>query len=358
MVLEEDDNLDLSKYSKKLFSQGEYDMFPLENTDPDDSYKVDGYGVFKERDSESAVDMLNNIIYHLGAGYDPGALEDKDMGFGATTLNNSVSYADIKEHFDSYKYLYHPSEEHVSINCQTAYIPFEGRIDKKSFQIILSETRPKNLIVVNASQLKVERIRKYVNRNKLNINVEYVMNQDRLDLGENSGIHTFKLSTIPKESVPVDLHPKLLMSTTSRHTHPLDAPYNVSRIYGKFQLNSNTSPKNPGPQISNSSLTPLTQTHQIQLKDIENDQTALSKKEKYLFESSTLFFTDISHRLSDLQKFLSDKGFVLEMINKKLDFEGKVEIWQDPQGDFKINGILCEEYVKIRKLIYEHYSAV
>lgn len=155
----EEEQVDFDAYNIKLFSNSEYEMFPIENEDKDDQYSIDAYGVFKKEDTIDPSKMLNNIIYHLGAGYDPGAFEDMDMGFGSTGLNNSVAYSDVKDHFNTYKYLYQYVDEHVSINCKTAYIPFEGRIDKKSFQIMLTETRPKNLIVVNASEMKVKRIK-------------------------------------------------------------------------------------------------------------------------------------------------------------------------------------------------------
>ncbi|CAI2385550.1 unnamed protein product [Moneuplotes crassus] len=351
-IEEDDEDIDLSGYNSKLFAHTDYDMFPIRNLDKDDTYHIDAYGVFKAEESEDPKNMLNNIIYHLGAGHDPGALEDKDMGFGATTLNNSVSYPEIMDHFKTYKYLHHYTDEHVSIDCKTAYIPFEGRIDKKSFQIMLSETRPKNLIVVNASQLKVERIKKFVMKNNLNINVEYVMNQNGSHAQDNpGGIHTFKINSIPKESIPISLHPVLLSSMKSgKNISIFGSRYNVQRVYGKLSSSSDVADPTPKPSLKYKA--------NYQLSDIPPKDPELQSKEKYLFESSTLFFTDLTHRLSDLQKFLFDKGYNLQMINKKLMYEKKVEIYQDSKGDFKINGMLCQQFLQIRKLIYEHYNAV
>ena len=48
----------------------------------------------------------------------------------------------------------------------------------------------------------------------------------------------------------------------------------------------------------------------------------------------------------------------MRMINKKLNYENKVEIYQDQKGELQIVGQLCEEYIQIRKLIYEHFGRV
>ena len=84
---------------------------------------------------------------------------------------NSVKYEKHREYYENTTFSYLTKSEDVQVLCNTAYIHFEGRIDKKSFQIMINETRPKNLIIVNASQKKYERIEKFVTTNKLNINV-------------------------------------------------------------------------------------------------------------------------------------------------------------------------------------------
>ena len=46
------------------------------------------------------------------------------------------------------------------------------------------------------------------------------------------------------------------------------------------------------------------------------------------------------------------------MINKKLFYENKVEIYQDDQGELHLTGQLCEEYIQIRTLVYNHFGRV
>jgi len=94
------------------------------------------------------------------------------------------------------------------------------------------------------------------------------------------------------------------------------------------------------------------------LVDIDNDKEELNKKEQYLFESKSLFFKDVSYRLSDLQKFLGDQGISMKMLNKKLYYDTKVEIYMDKGGDLQMMGQLCSEYLEIRRLIYDHFEKV
>ena len=56
----------------------------------------------------------------------------------------------------------------IEPRCEIVYIPFEGRIDRVSFEIMLSKVNPKKLIIVNASARKYERIFDYVQDHGLN----------------------------------------------------------------------------------------------------------------------------------------------------------------------------------------------
>lgn len=86
-------------------------------------------------------------------------------------MRSSVKYTKIREYYNSTEFQYNSRVENINIACKIEYINFEGRIDKKSFQIMINETRPKNLIIVDVSLKKFERIKEFVSQNKLNVNV-------------------------------------------------------------------------------------------------------------------------------------------------------------------------------------------
>lgn len=107
-------------------------------------------------------DGKDDIIFGLSFNYDSDPDDKRSM------------YQSIIDYYKNIDMFYSYFDEQILIECQIAYIPFEGRIDKKSFQIILSETRPKNLIIVNSSPKKVDRIKDFVAENKLKIDVFYL----------------------------------------------------------------------------------------------------------------------------------------------------------------------------------------
>ena len=79
---------------------------------------------------------------------------------------------------------------------------------------------------------------------------------------------------------------------------------------------------------------------------------------KPMFEAKSLFLKEVSYRLSDLQKYLTDNGYSLSMLNKVLNYENKVNIFEDNKGDIQVTGVLSKEYLAIRKLVYDHFAKV
>lgn len=49
----------------------------------------------------------------------------------------------------------------VFVKCKVSYLPFEARIDKVTFELLVAKTRPKDLIIINASSNKVDHIRNF-----------------------------------------------------------------------------------------------------------------------------------------------------------------------------------------------------
>lgn len=211
-------------------------MFAFGDEKQERSYDIGQYGVIAKDKDDGMI--LNNIIKQLTSSFDPGAYDDIDMGFGTDAKNNSVAYEYLKEYYNNFDFIYTSVDENVTIECKTCYIPFEGRIDKNSFQIILSETRPKNLIIVNASSKKVERIVNYVKENRLNIKVSHVKNKRSLETqGEIES--NFALQSIPHESPRITLESSLTNLSSNLHHgtvhHSNSDRYIVNRIYGRLR---------------------------------------------------------------------------------------------------------------------------
>lgn len=289
-------DFDIEAFNSRLFATSDYPLFAFGNTD-DNKILVDAYGVHNPMENQDL--YLNNISNNLAGAeeYIGDGADDMDAGIGKPSLNNSVTYDYIKEYYKNHQFLYNCVDENVVIECQTAYIPFEGRIDKKSFQIMLSETRPKNLIIVNASEKKVDRIKHFVNENLLNIKVSYVKD----------GVLSFKIA---RESPMVLIEPNLVNFTSRAFpgtvVFPSSDRYSVNRIYGLLkhkeekdidesqQTQGNIFNKITSPTSIKQFINPVIDSGKAyMLQDLSDDQEGLLKKEHYLFESKSLFFKDV-----------------------------------------------------------------
>jgi hypothetical protein len=267
--------IDINTYNSKLFAKSDYSMFSFcEEEVPGKDISVDQYGVHKEYEGDDLYDNLKNPAKF--------ASEDleSDKLFQNNAKNNSVSYEYLKSFYSSHTLSYSISSEPIPIECQTAYIPFEGRIDKRSFQIILSETRPKNLIIVNASTKKVARISEFIKKSNIPTAVFYIKSQP---------LHF----SIPKESPRVFLPPALTHAHRRFSTplsHHISDRYSVNRLFG------------------------LVKMHEGEYVMADGGEG----KERFLFEGKSLVFRGVGYRLSDLQKFLGEMGLEMVMIGKRL----------------------------------------
>jgi len=217
--------LDIDTYNSKLFSNSEYGMFSLDHMNPDDrGLLIDQYGIVNEDENDQ---LYNNRPETNEQKFTPGDTNANGRTIGETDKkkNYSVTYDYIKKYYDTYDFSYKTVEETIAVECDIAYIIFEGRIDKVSFQIMLNETRPKNLIVVNASEKKVQRIQHYIETNDINIKVSHVR----------QGTLKFQVG---KESSKIMLDPSLVNFShkrfSNRHCSHISERYSVNRIYGKL----------------------------------------------------------------------------------------------------------------------------
>lgn len=55
----------------------------------------------------------------------------------------------------------------ISIKCSVSYLPFEGRIDRVTFELLLFQTGVKNLIMINSGSNKVKHVQQYCEMNKI-----------------------------------------------------------------------------------------------------------------------------------------------------------------------------------------------
>ncbi len=53
----------------------------------------------------------------------------------------------------------------MEVRCAVSYVPFEARMDKVSFELMLIKTQPKQLIAFNTARNKAEKIKEFCDNN-------------------------------------------------------------------------------------------------------------------------------------------------------------------------------------------------
>jgi len=76
------------------------------------------------------------------------------------------------------------------------------------------------------------------------------------------------------------------------------------------------------------------------------------------FAKKSLFFRSQEYRLSDLQAFLHSFNIQTLIIDKGLNYDDRVFLYFDEQGDIRLEGFVSEEYYAIRTLIYSHFGRI
>jgi hypothetical protein len=69
--------------------------------------------------------------------------------------------------------MYHESETQVDVKCGVCYIPFEGRMDSVSFELMLIKAQPKELIIINTTEKKASKIEEFCKLNDLHTKVHF-----------------------------------------------------------------------------------------------------------------------------------------------------------------------------------------
>ena len=70
------------------------------------------------------------------------------MNDAKANIDTYNRFKDLQKEYGQ-KFIYKEQTKDINIKCSVAYLPFEGRIDRVTFELFLHKTQPKNLIMVN-----------------------------------------------------------------------------------------------------------------------------------------------------------------------------------------------------------------
>jgi len=61
-------------------------------------------------------------------------------------------FKDLQERFSrQFEYSVMREKANTAVTCRVSYIPFEARIDRTAFELIVRQTKPQNIIIINSN---------------------------------------------------------------------------------------------------------------------------------------------------------------------------------------------------------------
>ena len=216
-------------------------------------------------------------------------------------------------------------------------------MDRVSFELLILKTQPKNLVLVNGSDAKVNQIVKFCESNQVETKV--------LRANKNRESVKFATSAGVKQ---VFIENQLLKSLALQKV--AHKRFEISRIRGEIH-----------PQLENALIFDELEAPRTGLKGIEEGKTQAVSAQvqaqaaaKQKFERKSLFLMSKEYRLAELQQFLAQQHNIQTcLLDKSLSYQDKIHIYLDKDTkQIKLEGFICPEYFAIRKLIYAHFGRI
>jgi len=224
--------------------------------------------------------------------------------------------------------------EDIVVKCKVLYLDFEGRSKAKDIKGIISQVKPRKVVIIHGTNRDKKSLKTYCERPGLNASVYIPKNGKMLDIMSETGV------------VNVELPPELLQRLS-------------------FQ-----SIKNTGYEIAwlDSQYTEQKSDDDDDDDDEEEEQKTKKGKKKFAtlqpapYEKiqghTAVFLGNI--KFAELKRFLITKGH-------NADFHGGIMVCDDrrvtirkevneKRAKIRVQGTLCSQYFKVRDLIYEQYS--
>ena len=90
-------------------------------------------------------------------------------------LKPALKFEGVHAWFDGAEFRYEEEEHEFKLgegNSNIVYVPFEGRIDQSSFEIILAHCRPRQLLLLSNKEEMGNKVRKFIEDSWLETKVQ------------------------------------------------------------------------------------------------------------------------------------------------------------------------------------------
>ncbi|KAI7888717.1 beta-lactamase-like protein [Mucor mucedo] len=284
--------------------------------------QAQSYRMFPYLEKRKKIDDYGEAIqvehYMKASDFERIEQEKKSLGEGANFGKEDEMQVDIDEHFflgrDDTPTKYTSSDETLHIKCQLRYVDLEGLSDGRSIKTILPQIAPRKLIIVHGSKESTDDLSSAVH------SIDHFTNE----------IFTPSVGEVLNVSAATNIYRvKLTDSMASSLQFSKLDDYDLARIVGRIHF-------------PDDSTTP---------------SLDVAMPDATVKEEPTIFVGDV--RLSEFKKVLQSAGIQAEFKGEGiLVCNDEVAVRKTGTGQLLVEGILSEDYYKIRSLLYAQHAIV
>ncbi|KAI1724503.1 metallo-beta-lactamase superfamily domain-containing protein [Ditylenchus destructor] len=262
--------------------------------------------------------------------------------------------------------------------CKVEFIDFEGRSDGESIKKIIGQIKPKQLVIVHGSVPATHHLSNYCLQNQIVQGNVYTPS-----LGESIDL------TIESHIIQVTLSDQLMSSLTFQSVKDADLCWLDARLIRKKTAIPQPSQLEDAEILLADDLETQTEEQDVDMEaavhtDEPMDTIALdtsdevdstkvaNRKQANIVIPDQLYLEALpsssipSHqavfvndpKLTDLKHILTSNGFQAEFSGGVLYINDIASVKRNEAGRFNIEGWACEEYFKIREIIYSQFAIV
>ena len=326
-----------------------YPMFPSVER----KIKWDEYGEIINPDDFSIFDMSRI----MGSGEDKENMDDP-MGNGNDQLGSTESK---RENLNPTKCL--SSMVEVNVACRIEFIDFEGRSDADSIKRIIGNVKPRRLILVRGLAEAISTFQSYLVSNGY-MTSDRIFTPKALDLVDatterhiyqvklrDALVSSLRLSAPGKDGAQLAwVEAEIAMTNATESLMP------AYEEEGEADIKMETS------DASNAVVVPSPPPESIIIGHQQRNNanaiklmpTLQQMPQSRLPPHSTIFVNEL--KLSDFKQILMKAGVQAEFQGGVLLCNGTVEVKRTEAGHIHLEGTVCDDYFKVRKLLYDQYA--
>ncbi|XP_021378418.1 cleavage and polyadenylation specificity factor subunit 2-like [Mizuhopecten yessoensis] len=237
----------------------------------------------------------------------------------------------------------------LDINANIQYIDFEGRSDGESIKKILSQIKPRQLILVRAVTEATDSLADYCRKLEGMVQGKIFTPKvgEIVDVTRESHIYQVRLR---------DYVVSALDFQKAKDTE-------LAWLEGMLDMSQGKTDTSPMFELEEGDLSEEAREKRLQQEKMDEEEKAmeivptLESVQPHQIEGHKAVFVN-EPKLSDFKLVLLQEGFQAEFIAGVLICNSSVAVKRNEAGKIQLEGSICEDFYKIRELLYNQYAIV